>query len=315
MTGAGGFVGGALLAELACSARSARLAAIDASLPDDLPAGVERLEGDLASGTFLDTVFSSPFDAFVHLAAIPGGAAEKDYEASWRINVDASANLLSRLAAQKNTPRFVFASSIGVYGVPLPTGTVTDDTYPLPTMSYGTQKLVIETLVTDLARRGSVDGLAVRLPGIIARPRVKGGHLSAFMSEILHALQAGEPFACPVSSEATSWFMSRPRCVANLMHALRLPAADLPARRAFNLPALRLSMKELVEGAATHFGASVTSLVQYGRDEALEAQFGSYPPIETRIADGLGFRNDGDASSLVANALGLQSKAAKEAQQ
>ncbi len=76
--------------------------------------------------------------------------------------------------------------------MPLPES-VDDETLPLPTMSYGAQKLMVETLVNDFARRGLVDGRSPRLPGIVARPRVKGGHLSAYMSDIIHALAAGNP--------------------------------------------------------------------------------------------------------------------------
>jgi nucleoside-diphosphate-sugar epimerase len=311
VTGAGGFVGSALVAELAefgLKGLSIELVAIDAQLPPLLSPSTERAEGDLTDTAFLDRIFSRPFDLFYHLAAVPGGAVARDYDLGWRVNVEASVALLNRLAAQPNPARLVFASSIGVFGIPLPSDRVDDDTLALPTMSYGTHKLMIEALVTDFSRRGLVKGISVRLPGIIARPRIKGGHLSAYMSDILHTLRAGEPFVCPVSAGATSWFMSRARCVENLIHAGSLPAERLGARRAFNLPALTLSMRALVDGAASHFGPQVHSLVTYEPDEALAAQFGSYPALLTPIADGLGFVDDGDAAMLVARALELSNE-------
>jgi len=306
VTGAGGFVGAALVARLARDGLRgvpASVVAVDARLPEALPAGVRRAEGDLCDKAFIDGLFAEPFDAFFHLAAVPGGAAERDYRLGWKVNIDATVAIIEALAAQQAPARLVFASSIAVFGAPLPQDGVDDGTLPLPAMSYGAQKLMIEALIADLARRGAVDGIAVRLPGILARPRVKGGHLSAYMSDILHALRAGEPFTCPVSEDAPSWFMSRQRCVENLIHAASLPETGL--RRAFNLPALRLTMGELVDGAAAHFGAGVRSLVSYAPDAALQAQFGSYPPLSTPIADGLGFRHDGDAKALVAAALAL----------
>lgn len=309
VTGAGGFVGTALVARLAAGelgGRPSRVVAIDARLPETLPAGVERAEGDICDPAFLARPFAEPFDVFFHLAAVPGGAAERDYRAGWKVNVEATVAILEALAAQAKPARLVFASSIAVFGAPLSQSGVDDETLPLPSMSYGAQKLMMEAVVADFARRGKVDGVALRLPGILARPRVKGGHLSAYMSDILHALRASEPFTCPVSEDAPSWFMSRGRCVANLIHAARLPAGDTGPRRAFNLPALRLTMGELVDGAATHFGPRVRELVTYMPDAVLQAQFGSYPPLLTTIADRLGFRHDGAAAELVAAALELE---------
>ena len=63
-------------------------------------------------------------------------------------------------------PRFVFASSLAVYGpdpaVPLPR-IVTDTTLPIPQTSYGTHKLVCEHLIADYTRKGYIDGRAARL--------------------------------------------------------------------------------------------------------------------------------------------------------
>lgn len=309
VTGAGGFVGEALVARLALDlSDAAPIVAIDASLPALLPTGVVRAEGDICDARFLNKVCADPFDVFFHLAALPGGATEQNPHLGWQVNVEASVMLFDRLAAQPTPARVVFASSIGVFGTPLPRTAVDDNTLPLPTMSYGTQKLIVETLISDFARRGLIDGLALRLPGILARPRSRDGHLSAYMSNILHALRAGETFVCPVAESATSWFMSRATCVDNLLHAASLPQERLAPHRAFNLPALHFAMRDLVDAAAVHFGNRVRSLVSYEPNEALQAQFGSYPPLLTPIADSLGFHDDRDAASLVANALELSDK-------
>jgi nucleoside-diphosphate-sugar epimerase len=247
-----------------------------------------------------------------HLAAVPGGAAAANYRLGWNVNVEAVVGLFELLAGQKQPARVVFSSSIGVFGVPLPADKVDDETLPIPTMSYGAQKLIGETLLADFARRGLIDGISVRLPGIVARPRQAGGHLSAYMSNIFHALAAGEAFSCPVSAGATSWFMSRERVVDNLIHAAALPA-DAIGRRTFNLPALRLSTAELVDGIGTALGRNVGHLVSFAPNNALEAQFGAYPPLFTPIADALGFAHDGDAVSLVRRALDLKPAIARGA--
>lgn len=316
VTGACGFVGSALVERLGAGGLPwhdepvSEIVAVDALAPSatgavDGAATITTITGDLGDPILLDRIFERQVDVFFHLAAVPGGAAERDYAAGWAANGAAMISLFDRVAAQARPARLVFASTIAVFGVPLPTDRVNDATLPLPTMSYGAQKLMAETLLTDHARRGTIDGIALRLPGIVARPRQAGGHLSAYLSNIFHALAAGEDFECPVSRASTSWFMSRERCVDNLLHAAGLPFESLGARRAFNLPALRLSMGEVIDGLAVHFGEGIRSRVSYAPNPGLEVQFGSYPPLHTPIADRLGFRHDGSAADLAARALGL----------
>jgi nucleoside-diphosphate-sugar epimerase len=310
VTGAGGFVGGALVERLAASGRLgpdgapiAEIVAIDARLPAYGSALVSPMQGDIADPSLRTELLARPFDVFVHLAAVPGGTAAADYDLGWRVNVEAVTGLFEGLARQEKPARVVFSSSIGVFGAPLHADKVDDETYPRPTMSYGAQKLIGETLLADFSRRSLIDGLSLRLPGIVARPRQAGGHLSAYMSNIFHALAAGEAFTCPVSEQAQSWFMSRDCCVDNLVHAATLPSPATGVRRSFNLPALRLSMAQLVDGLAAQFGGHARSLIAYQPNAQLEAQFGAYPPLLTPTADSLGFRHDGDAAALVARAL------------
>src|SRR4029077_280398 len=123
--------------------------------------------------------------------------------------------LLEQLREERHPPLVVFASSVAVYGAPLPP-VVDDATLPKPTLSYGAHKLIGEVLVADFSRRGWIDGISLRLPGIVARPPQPSGLLSAFMSDIFWKLAAGEPFTCPVSPQAVAWWMSVRCCVDNL---------------------------------------------------------------------------------------------------
>jgi D-erythronate 2-dehydrogenase len=311
VTGAGGFIGRELVRRLAAGGLAgadaeAKIVAVDEALPpESLPLGIRPVIGDIADPVLVDALTAEPIDVLFHLAAVPGGASEGDFALGWRVNALATMALIERLARQAKPARMVFSSTIAVFGVPLPRDRVDDETLPLPTLSYGAQKLMMETLLADHARRGTIDALSLRLPGIVARPRRPGGHHSAYMSDIFHALAAGETFTCPVSAASTSWMMSRQRCVDNLLHAAALPTDRLTGRRAFCLPALRLSMGEVVEAVARRFGPEVRDKVVFEPRPELEAQYGSYPPIDTAIADSLGFRHDGDAASLLARALEL----------
>ena len=130
---------------------------------------------------------------------------------------------------------------------------------------------------------------------------------SAFMSDLFHALRAGEQFICPVSKEATIWAQSVRQCAANLVHALDMDSTSMPVTRVVTLPAQRVTMGALAEEIAAQTGTSI-NLVSYKPDAALEAAFGAQPPLSTPAAERAGFAHDGDLATLVANALAVISE-------
>lgn len=296
VTGASGFVGRVLVRHLVTQGHS--VVALDHVV--DAGPGIEAIVGDIADAAIVARAFAQGCDAVVHLATIPGGAAEADPVAARRINLDATIALSEAAAAVGACPRFVFASSIAVLGAPLPARV--DDATPLrPQLIYGAHKAMIELWLAALSRRGGLDALSLRLPGIVARPPGPSGMKSAFMSQVFHALGAGKPFTSPVAADATMWLMSVDRVVAALLHAVTLDV-PLPDDRAITLPALRVRMDSLVAAIAQHTGADAAA-IGYAPDVALQAAFGAYPDLITRCADALGFHHDGTTDRLVASAL------------
>jgi len=307
ITGANGFVGKALVRRLLAGAQPFTTLTLADTVFDTPFAGagdprVRLVRGSIGEHAVLRDVFGMPADCVFHLASIPGGAAEANYELGLRINLEATLAMLELLRRQPHPARFVFSGSIAVYGAPLPA--LVDDATPMrPTLSYGAHKLVDEILIKDYSRRGWIDGRILRLPGVVARPPAPSGLLSAYMSEVFWRLAQGRPFTCPVSPQAVSWWMSAPCCIDNLLHAAALAPRQVAARRDFTLPVLRLSMAQLVDGLAQAYGAERRELVSYQPDAALEAAFGSYPPLDAAAAEAAGFRHDGSVAALIRNAL------------
>ncbi len=297
ITGAGGFVGQALVRALAgtrCVIATDRTGLDCADLPD-----VTALPGEIDDPALVAQLTAEPLSAIIHLATIPGGAAEAEPALAAKINVAAPMALIDAAAAHGNTPRLLFASSIAVFGDPLP-ASVDDDTPVSPMLRYGAHKAMIEEWIATLTRRKLVRGLSLRLPGIVARPLAPSGMKSAFLSNLFHALKAGEPITLPVSADATCWLLSRRALVEQLVAALDL-ASD-PDTHRLNLPALRVRMGDLVVEAARQTGADA-ALATHAPDPGIEAAFGAQPPLTTAAADALGLRHDGDLAALVAHAL------------
>lgn len=298
LTGAGGFVGREL-GRLLVGAGHA-LVGIDTDA-GGIPAGIRAVSGDLADPAVRAEALGTGCDALIHLATVPGGAAEADPSASRRINVNAMYDLLVEASALKPGLRVVYASSIAVLGDPLPAQV--DDATPLsPRMIYGGHKAMMEHAVAMFSNRGLIDGVTVRLPGILARPKGPSGMKSAFMSDLFHALRAGEAFTCPVSAAGSIWAQSVRQCARNFLHALTLDSGLMPPTRAVTLPALRISMADLVAAIARQCAVS-PDLVRYAPDAALEAAFAAQPPLATPAAERAGFAHDGDLATLVSNAL------------
>lgn len=312
VTGAAGFVGRALAARLQREGRLGAQAITRLTLVDlgfgEAPAQegcVHRAAGDLADPAWLDAALGAGApDAVFHLASIPGGAAEADPTLARRVNLDATLDLLERCRRRVEcggtAPRFVFASSIAVFGA-LPAA-VGDDTLPRPLMSYGAHKLVGEVLVDDFGRRGWVEGVSLRLPGVLARPPARTGQLSAFLSDMIREPAAGRAVVCPMAPQATTWALSLPAVVQALLHAGAATPAALQGRRTFTLPALRFSMAELVDALAALHGAALRARVDFEPQERFEVLFGRFPPLATPAAEAAGFRADPDLVALVRRA-------------
>lgn len=306
ITGAGGFVGRVLVQRLLTDGLDGRrvdqVVLSDLALRD-LPQDprLHAVEGSIANAGVLERALAEPVDAVIHLASVPGGAAEKDPDLGRRVNLDATTRLLDLLRAQRSAPRLVFASTVAVYGASLPSQ-VDEHTPTLPAMSYGAQKLACEILIADAARRGWVQACSLRLPGVVARPGDGAGLISAFMSQLFWKLRAGEPIVLPVSADGTAWWISVGACVDNVLHAAGMDTLALDARKVVQMPALHLKISDVVEALVRSYGVDRTAMVRYEPQPAVQRLFACYPPLHTPSADRLGFRHDGDVDTLARRA-------------
>ena len=251
--------------------------------------------GDFGDPALCEQVLDQA-DVVIHLAAVLGGAAEADPALARRVNIDATLDLIGMLPSRT---RFVFASTIAVYGKPMP-DPVVDDTPLSPVMLYGAQKLMIEVALSNLARRGMLDAVSLRPAGVMARDGADAALKSAFMSCLFFSVMRGEDVVLPVAEDSRTWLASVENVARNFVHAARLP--DLGQRRAFTLPALALTYGELVAALKRRFPESPAN-VRFAPDAETVALFGQSPSLHTETADRLGFTRDEDADALVRDAM------------
>jgi nucleoside-diphosphate-sugar epimerase len=260
-----------------------------APLPDKR---VRQIVGDISEPDFLASVINSSIESIFHLAAIVSGQAEADFELGMRINVDASRRLLDLCRMLGHRPKFVFASSVAVYGGDLPP-VVLDATALTPQSSYGTQKAVIELFVNDYTRKGFIDGRVLRLPTISVRPGRPNAAASSFASGIIREPLNGEAAICPVSADARLWLLSPQTVIESLVFAHDLDAAAFGSDRNVNLPGLSLTVGDMVAALERIAGREVVKRIRWERDPRIERLVSTWPgQLDTSKAHALGFPRD-----------------------
>ena len=165
LTGATGFIGRHLLAELPrAGVRVRALLRRPAELPPETSGAVV---GDLTQPRDMAAALRG-VDAVVHSAGLAhamSGRPEDDYRA---LNTEAT-TALARAAERAGVRRFVFLSSIRAQVGPSAPHPVTDDDPPAPTDAYGRSKLDAERALADLG----LDWVALR-PVVVYGAGAKG---------------------------------------------------------------------------------------------------------------------------------------------
>ena len=303
ITGAAGFLGSrlinALLSERSDLPGISRVIAADvAPCAVDDPR-IDRRIGTISDVTFVDSIVDSDVDVVYHLAAVLSGQSEAEFDLGMRINVDATRRLLEACARLTTVPRFVFSSSIAVFGGPLPT-VVPEDMALRPQSSYGTEKAIGELLVADYSRRAWIDGISCRLPTVAIRPGQPNSALSSFVSGIIREPLAGVESVCPVPLDTRVWITSPEVVIGNLIHAARVPTSSLEGRRALNFPGLSVTPAEMLASLEHLGGPAARARVRCEIDPVMMRVVGTWPgAFDISRPVSLGFRGDRDIDSVV----------------
>jgi len=310
ITGGAGFLGSrlaqALLARGTLTDARGHARAIDRVVLADVVAApsladsrVQAMQGSLDDPAFVERVVSPETDTVFHLAAVVSGQAEAEFDVGMRVNLDATRALLERCRKCTKPPKFVFASSLAVFGGALP-DPVPDDAPVTPQSSYGAQKAIGELLVNDMSRKGFIDGRALRLPTIVVRPGKPNRAASSFASGIIREPLSGVEAVCPVAPATRLWLQSPRAVVANFIVGHEAPAEKLPAFRAINVPGIDVTVAEMVAALRSVAGDAVADRVQWRYDPVIDRIVATWPArFEARIGRALGMRADAGFQDVV----------------
>lgn len=283
-----------------------RLTLSDAIKPDTpavFPGTVTSLALDISDPhSALQMLVELP-DVIVHLAAIVSGEAEQDFDKGYRINLDGTRYLFDaiRQLSQMHDycPRLVFASSIAVFGAPMPDA-IGDTFLTAPMTSYGTQKAICELLLQDYTRRGFFDGMAIRLPTICIRPGLPNKAASGFFSGILREPLAGKPAVLPVADTVSHWHASPRAAVGFLTHAATMDTGTVGHRRALTMPGVQATVAEQIEALRAIAGDKAVALIRHELDPEIIRIVSNWPRgFAADRAFELGFRAESSFDEII----------------
>jgi nucleoside-diphosphate-sugar epimerase len=160
--------------------------------------------------------------------------------------------------------------------VPLPP-LVGDDTLATPKTSYGTHKLICEQLVADYSRKGYIDGRSARLMTVTVRPGRPNGAASSFFSGIVREPLAGVESICPVSPDVSHAVTSVARTVEGLIAVYEASVEQLGGRLGLNLPAVNVTVAEMLAALEEVAGPEVRERVRFVRDETIANIVANWP--------------------------------------
>jgi len=303
VTGAAGFLGSRLIRSLIAGPaglpQMSQIVAADVtSCPIDDVRVVQRT-GTITDPDFVRAIVEPGLDVVYHLAAVLSGQSEAEFDTGMQVNVDATRSLLEACRRLSRPPRMIFASTIAVFGGPLP-DVVPENAVLRPQSSYGTAKAIAELLVSEYSRRGFIDGLACRLATVAIRPGRPSSALSSFVSGIIREPLAGVASVCPVPLDTPVWISSPRTVTRNLVHAARVPRAGLEDERVLNFPGLRVTPGQMLDSLERLAGRSARTLVRCEPDDRVARVVGSWPgALDATRALRLGFTADHHIDDVV----------------
>ncbi|PPQ77832.1 hypothetical protein CVT25_015326 [Psilocybe cyanescens] len=291
ITGAAGWLGGLLSAQLINDPKTPDLRLILADIFEPkAPAASQSVlvKVDLSDKAQVETLFTTDYgipDTIYCLHGIMSRGSEDNFDLGIKINVDSVRLLLEATRSYcKPSIKFIFTSSLAVYGGPLP-DVVTSSTIATPQSSYGVGKLTSELMVNEYSRRGWVDGRIVRLPTILVRPGTPSNATSSFISAIIREPLKGLETVCPIGDSIDSpeltlklWLASPETTIKNIVIAKHIPAEKLLSHtRVICLPGFTASVKDELDALLKVAGQNALDFVKFKDDPVNRRIVSSWP--------------------------------------
>jgi nucleoside-diphosphate-sugar epimerase len=275
----------------------------DSRIPRDLTVTDKRIslvEGDIANPSIAARLIDRRDIAVFHLASVVSAGAEQDFQLAMRVNLDGHRHVLDAMAALGSRPRYVFTSSLAVYGGDPAPREVDDPTRHVPQTTYGMTKAIGELLINDYTRKGFIDGRSARLGMVIVRPGAPNRAASGFASGVLREPLNGEDYVCPVPFTTKVAVTGYRAVIEGLLALHRVDGHELGADRAINLRTRTVSVGDMIDSLRRVASDRKLGAISEQPDPFVMKVISAWPEqmLATRAA-ALGFPLDESVDSII----------------
>jgi len=246
VTGAGGHIGRAVCRLLASTEVQFLAFDVDPAAERGILALDLRLKDDIAR-----LFRTHPVRAVIHLAGILPSAFQRDPFTGVDVNLMGCVELL-RQAVKVRVKRFVFASSMSVYGSRRTLRPVTEEDAAAPDEPYGACKRAVELVGDTLARGLAIEFVALRIARVIG-PGIKKTS-SPWRSQIFEERSEQDPIQIPFEP-GTELSLVHVEDVARML--VTLAEASRLQSGVYNTPAETWEVKSLKEAVEEAKGVRI----------------------------------------------------------
>jgi nucleoside-diphosphate-sugar epimerase len=242
VTGADGFIGSQVSRLL--FRQGYAVVAIDRHFATTEP--YPQFSGDIGNMDFLAEVMQThSFDTIIHLAAVLNTASRQQPDEALRVNIGSSLTLF-QLAVRSQVKKFIFGSSISVYGAkPFGEyGEVSEEEPTAPNTVYGVSKLYVELVGQGYQQQGIFQFVSVRMAMVVGAGAINTA--TPWRSHIFEKLASQESMAIDLPfAPAERLPLIHVADVAEVIHRFLL--VEHPIYSIYNTPVENWIVSDLAE--------------------------------------------------------------------
>ncbi len=270
VTGCSGFIGSHVAKELLAMGHNViGIDDLSGGFIENNPKGMHFYQGSISDVAFVQDVFARyHFDYVFHLAAYAAeGLSHFIRSYNYQNNLLGSINLINKAVNQGNVKRFVFTSSIAVYGsnqTPM-----TESLVPMPEDPYGVSKYAVELDLECAHRMFGMEYTIFRPHNVYGENQNIGDPYRNVIGIFINQIMQGKPMTIFGDGTQTRAFSYIDDVAPIIAHAIEVPEA---INQVFNVGADRpYTVNELVDQVCNAMG--VKTNIQYldARKETLHA--------------------------------------------